>query len=144
MENKNLKDGVGSLIDAFRKQSQTHLDFSFAGDAETLLPDDIAACVYWVLKEALTNIQKHALAQYAEVRLQITHSQLELDVKDNGQGFQVPPLNQLTQENHFGLAGLRERTELAGGELFVSSAHGRGCHIALKILLNTSKNGSNG
>lgn len=144
MENKNLKDGVGSLIDAFRKQSQTHLDFSFAGDAETLLPDDIAACVCWVLKEALTNIQKHALAQYAEVRLQITHSQLELDVKDNGQGFQVPPLNQLTQENHFGLAGLRERTELAGGELFVSSAHGRGCHIALKILLNTSKNGSNG
>jgi signal transduction histidine kinase len=61
-------------------------------------------------------------------------------VEDDGHGFVVPQhLFQLVAANHFGLAGLRERVELLGGELVIDSAPGQGCRIEACISLHSKE-----
>jgi signal transduction histidine kinase len=56
-----------------------------------------------------------------------------LGVGDNGQGFLMPAqLSELTQNGHFGLMGITERTELIGGRLYCESLPGRGTAIVVQ------------
>jgi signal transduction histidine kinase len=53
-----------------------------------------------------------------------------LQVCDDGQGFKLRP-NQ--EADHFGLPGMQERAQLAGGELTIDSQPGRGTTVQLSI-----------
>ncbi|MFY9262425.1 MAG: sensor histidine kinase [Actinomycetaceae bacterium] len=65
----------------------------------------------WVLREAVTNIVRHARA----TRVWVEIESAAITVRDNGRGFAV------TQTRGNGLRGLRERVEKAGGELIITS-----------------------
>jgi nitrate/nitrite-specific signal transduction histidine kinase len=55
-----------------------------------------------------------------------------LTVADDGAGFDVPDeLEELAQGRHFGVTGMRERAQLAGGDLSVESAPGEGCVLSV-------------
>jgi len=134
LDNLGLAVAVRSLIEEFQIQTQAEVYYEIEDDQGELLPEEIALCAYRVVQEALINIQKHAKARRVEVRLKVTLSQLELDVRDDGQGFHVPvDFNVLTKGNHFGLAGLRERANMVGGKLILSSIPLKGCHLSLKV-----------
>jgi two-component system sensor histidine kinase DesK len=61
------------------------------------------------LREAVTNVVRHAQAQQCSVRLQREDDQCKLEISDNGRGNNTPEGN--------GLRGMRERLELIGGSL---------------------------
>ena len=55
-----------------------------------------------------------------------------LTIADDGAGFEVPDeLEELAQGRHFGVTGMRERAQLAGGDLSVESAPGEGCVLSV-------------
>jgi signal transduction histidine kinase len=83
------------------------------------LAGDIETTVYRIAQEALTNVAKHAGATRATVALRIADGTVELDVADDGTGFDpsVP-------SSGFGLIGMRERVELAGGALAIERSGG--------------------
>jgi signal transduction histidine kinase len=83
------------------------------------LPDEVEACAYFVVAEALTNVAKHAQATHATVtvRLDATSNQLSVSVFDNGVGGATAT----TDENATGLRGLDERVRAARGTFTVSS-----------------------
>ena len=86
----------------------------------------------WILREALGNVERHARASLVTVRLRRLGGRAVLTVADDGQGFEVPDeLDELARGRHFGVTGMRERAQLAGGDLSVESAAGEGCVLSV-------------
>jgi signal transduction histidine kinase len=86
----------------------------------------------WILREALTNVQRHARASAVTVRLRRLGGRAVMTVADDGEGFEVPDeLDELASGRHFGVTGMRERALLAGGDLSVESAPGEGCVLSV-------------
>ena len=83
------------------------------------LPDEVEACAYFVVAEALTNVAKHAEATHAVVTVRHDEAadQLTVSVFDNGRGGAAPT----DDENATGLRGLEERVRAARGTFNVTS-----------------------
>ena len=88
----------------------------------------------WILREALRNAERHARASSVAVRLRTLGGRAVLTIADDGAGFDVPDdLDQLSRGRHFGVTGMRERAQLAGGDLMVESAPGEGCVLSVWV-----------
>jgi signal transduction histidine kinase len=94
-----------------------------------LVGEDIGLCAYRIVQEALTNVLKHAGPARAQVILRQTTDALTLEVTDDGQG------GDMDLGGH-GLAGMRERVALYGGELVAVSLNGRGFAVRARIPLS--------
>jgi two-component system sensor histidine kinase UhpB len=101
---------------------ETHGDFSSLGD-------DAQLVVYRVAQEALSNAARHSGAGWVEVRLRRLESGgVELTVADDGRGFAFDE-----SEGGLGIAGMRERALLIGGELTIESRPGHGTTVRLTV-----------
>jgi signal transduction histidine kinase len=88
--------------------------------------------LYRVAQEAVANVLKHAQAEHAWLTLQERDGQVLLEIRDDGIGFD--PLSVPHSRNgHFGLLGMRERVELAGGSWDVHSVPGHGTLIRASL-----------
>lgn len=97
------------------------------------LPGEIETACFRVAQEALTNIARHAAATCIEVGLHLRDGQLELSVRDDGVGFDAASRREPDAKRGFGLLGMQERAELAGGELRLSAAPGQGTRIVARF-----------
>ncbi len=93
-------------------------------------PAHVRAELLQIAREALSNVARHARATEATVRLASTDTDLLLEIRDNGRGFD-PATTPV--EGHFGLANMRDRAVGLGGSLLVESAAGGGTHIIVRI-----------
>ncbi|MGE0496105.1 MAG: PAS domain-containing protein [Vulcanimicrobiota bacterium] len=105
---------------------QVHCDF---GDGEP--SEDVRVALFRICQEALTNVVRHARATQAEVTLKAVSGSVRLVVEDNGQGIASENLTGVT----LGLAGMRERAELFGGQLTIEPGAQRGTR--LEVILPT-------
>jgi len=107
--------------------------FSVSGSRCTVDPEK-ELTLYRIGQEALNNAHRHAQAENITVELQFDKRTIRLQVYDNGKGFEVPAyLTDLTRTGHFGLVGMRERSQLIGGELKIVSLKGKGTTITFSI-----------
>ena len=110
-------------------RSSVTVDFSSDGDPRALSPKRMRQ-LFFVFREALTNIEKHAQAELVTIWIGWDKDCLVLSVADNGVGFD--PGN--TQyENHYGLRFMRERIELLNGSLNVDSVIGAGTKLVARV-----------
>jgi len=101
------------------------------------LPNSLAETGLRIVSEALTNVARHAQAAHAWVQVGETETQLRLEVRDDGIGFDPGTV----ESGHYGLLGMRERARLAGGGLEVSSEQGQGTAIKAWLPLNGVSHG---
>ena len=88
----------------------------------------------WILREALRNVERHAHAGRVDVRLRMLGGRAVMTIADDGDGFDAPDdLDDLTRGRHFGVSGMRERAQLAGGDLSLESAPGEGCVLSVWV-----------
>ncbi|NPV10128.1 MAG: HAMP domain-containing protein [Anaerolineae bacterium] len=107
--------------------------FRLEGDPRRLAPERELA-LYRVAQEALNNARRHSGATRIEVALDFVTDGVNLVVRDNGSGFEVPPhLSQLARRGHFGLLTMQERAQLVGGDLQVRAYPGAGTTITLSV-----------
>jgi two-component system sensor histidine kinase UhpB len=97
------------------------------------LPPQVELALYRIAQEALTNAVKHADARDIEVGLLREPGAISLTVADDGRGFDPERLP--AGDRGVGLFGMRERAELTGGTLSITSAPGCGTRIAARIPL---------
>jgi two-component system, NarL family, sensor histidine kinase DesK len=95
--------------------------------APVALPPEIEQVLALSLREAVTNIQRHARARSARAELAVDGGDVVLDIRDDGRGGAMSPGN--------GLCGMRERIEALGGRLRVESMPGRGACIEARLPL---------
>ena len=80
------------------------------------------------MQEALTNVVKHARAARASIRVSAREHTISVEVSDDGIGFDPK-----VRAPGFGLIGMRERLELVGGRLEISSGVGRGTTLQAEL-----------
>jgi PAS domain S-box-containing protein len=103
------------------------------GIQETDIPSPLKTVIYRILQEALNNIAKHSQADRVNLKLQKTSAGIELMVGDNGTGFNLTRAMSLNPSRRgFGLASMRERAQLSGGEFEISSEPGDGTTIGVR------------
>jgi signal transduction histidine kinase len=101
------------------------------------LPDDLRptpeteTTVYRIVQESLTNVAKHARADGVDVAVRYEGSEICIAVSDDGVGIDAQGPN----GGGFGLTGMRERVELAGGELEVGPAEAGGTLVRARLPL---------
>jgi signal transduction histidine kinase len=88
-------------------------------------------------QEAVTNAVKHSGASRMKIELQYEPQKIVLQIRDNGRGF-VPETCSGPKEGHFGLLGIRERTERLGGRVIISSSPGVESTIRVEIPISPS------
>ena len=128
--------GVGAAIEALAERArerglgvETRVELHFeAGRETTRLSRDIETTIYRVSQEALTNAQKHGDATNAEVVITEQDAWVTITVRDNGKGFDTSQ-----KSNGFGVLGMRERAELLGGKVEITSAPGAGTEVRAEI-----------
>jgi len=94
---------------------------------DVALPADIETVLALILREAVTNIQRHAQAAHARVELTVTDANVCLVVEDDGRGGAIEPGN--------GLTGMRERLHLLQGRLEISTVRAGGTRLLARIPL---------
>jgi signal transduction histidine kinase len=94
------------------------------------LSPDIEQAIYRIAQEAIENIAHHAQAKRLCIHLSYNGQSTTLTIEDDGLGFDT---KSKVSTGHFGLVGMRERAELVGGTLAVTSEIGRGTKVVLKI-----------
>lgn len=109
-----------SLVDV-----ELDLDLDLGDDAR--LAPRRAGHVIAIVREALSNVARHAQARHAVVRAVHRNGHLQVEVSDDGRGFSSDA------ETGFGLRNMRDRARLLGGRLHIESAPGQGTHVALDI-----------
>ena len=112
----------------------TGVDYSVtvAGDPPPLFPtasDDI----YRIGREALTNAAKHANAKTVHVDIIFLPTAFRMRIRDDGKGFDAVNTEAVSKPGHFGLTGMRERTQRIGGTLQLEARKGAG--VAIEIVV---------
>ena len=132
-----------SLIEAIEQLAEQHMDevdtrvVINSPIALPLLDDKVEAAIYRFVQECLTNCRKHA--RNAEVNISVVIDvMLNIEVRDNGPGFDLKTLKQDRTANRFGVLGMRERAERLGGHLEITSEIGSGTRLAMSFPFDRS------
>ena len=98
-------------------------------DPKRPLATEVAAQVLRIAQEAFNNVEHHADAQRVSVQLTQTEGGVQLSVADDGRGF----ADEHVSDDRFGLTGMRERAEMIGADLQITSVVGRGTTVQLIV-----------
>lgn len=104
---------------------------------EERLPREMEIALFRVAQEALTNVRKHAGTKWLKIELQRRDTEVYLEVRDFGRGFDPAALQTLGGRpgERVGFAGMRERVGMLGGELEIQSRPEAGSFVAAIIPL---------
>ncbi len=119
-----IRKYIANLIDFH----QIDIDFVFLGE-EKRLNDKYEVALFRLMQESVQNAIKHANPTLIQVKLQIQKKNIIMIIKDNGKGFDV----NIKNENSFGLVGMRERVDMLGGEIDISSKQNEGTTVIIRV-----------
>jgi signal transduction histidine kinase len=127
VSNRPLHQAIAFLV----KETQSTgivTEFDVVGEPQAL-EHKVALALYRAAQEALTNVRKHARASRVDVLLDFQPGKVSLEVKDNGVG--APETT-----GGFGLLGIRERMQLLGGRLEISTGVAKGFCLTASVPLS--------
>jgi signal transduction histidine kinase len=131
LEDLGLVAALKAECERFARQESLPVEVT-VGEIPDSVPRETALCLFRVTQEALRNVGRHAKARTVDVSLQSLDGGLQLVLRDDGIGFDPA----LQRENpRLGLASMRERVQLLGGELDIESAPGQGTTILAWVSL---------
>lgn len=93
-----------------------------------VLPPDVEQSLYRITQETIENITQHAEARHVSLELKKTGNQIELTIRDDGNGFNP---KEKPVGSHFGLSDIRERAAIIGAKLNIDSHPGKGTTVHL-------------
>ncbi len=137
IDDLGLITALGNHVSEWSAKIGIETDFHCGDQQLDALPDQVRTTLYRVVQEALTNIAKHApSATAASVVIDRSDGVLRLTIEDNGGGFDTAARG---ANGGLGIAGMRERLVLVGGELEVESSAGVGTTLFARIPLEAER-----
>jgi signal transduction histidine kinase len=133
LEDLGLVAALGMLTQESTQISGVNVSITIEGQERRLKPE-IELALYRIAQEALSNVARHAQASQALIRLHYRSELVDLEVSDDGNGFDVPNSPaEFVPAGHYGLLGIYERAQLIGAQLTIDSAQGRGTRINVTL-----------
>jgi signal transduction histidine kinase len=125
LDEQGLAPAAQWYVAVFERQTGIAVHYEAPAEGAPEIPSAPSIHVFRILQESLNNIARHARVKAATVRLEITTSQLRLEVRDAGPGIPV------AYKPGIGLAGMRERAALIGGTLEIDNVEPSGTRVLL-------------
>lgn len=116
----------------FSKRTGIDLGLKLKGLGRRLNPE-LETMIFRIIQEALNNISKHSKATAAQVSLNLSKGLLDLEISDNGHGFDPGKLNQSNFASGSGIAGIRDRVSLVDGTFTLQARVGIGIMLKIQI-----------
>jgi two-component system NarL family sensor kinase len=129
--------GLGPSLESLA-HSLTGLEVELDVGSERL-PAHVEVALYRIAQEALQNVVKHSGATQVWVKLAAGSDGVRLAVSDNGGGLSEDWMAVAEERHAYGMVGMRERAELIGAQLTVTSWPGRGTQV--EVVVPPSSNG---
>jgi signal transduction histidine kinase len=124
-------DRVEALLDEVRRAGlpvELHVE-----GGPRRLPRAIDLSAYRIVQEGLTNALKHAHASHADVTVRYAPDEVQIVVRDDGAGAST------NNDPGYGLAGMRERVKIYGGEMSAGRANGGGFVLRTRLPLAAAR-----
>ena len=133
LEDLGLVTALEMLAQETESVSGVKIAFQKEG-TEKRLSAPVEMAFYRMAQEAINNVSRHAQASQADLSIRYQNEKVELQVADNGIGFEAPntPAD-FAPSGHFGLLGMYERADLIGARLEILSSPGQGAKLKISI-----------
>ena len=128
LEEKSLVEGIQILLKELEDKSDLKVSLK---QNVSKLPKKIEEHIFRILQELISNTLRHAQASCLDVYLYQTDVELQLKVVDNGIGFQLGSLDDLS----YGLRNIKERVEDMAGTIQLLTAPKQGLAVDIRIPL---------
>ena len=132
LEEKSLVEGIQILLKELEDKSDLKVSLK---QNVTKLPKKIEEHIFRIIQELISNTLRHAQASCLDVYLYQTDVELQLKVVDNGIGFQLGSLDDLS----YGLRNIKERVEDMAGTVQLLTAPKQGLAVDIRIPLLDKK-----
>lgn len=126
-----LPDAVRQICAEWTRRTEVPVEVDVADTVEVDLGLRYEAVN--VLRESLSNIERHAQATSVTVRLTAEDGRTVLAVSDNGRGFDTAAREEFVSGGHYGLLGMTERAKRVGAEITLESSQGAGTTVTLVL-----------
>lgn len=145
LEVQDFANALQSLLDE-HMINDAGLEIVYDIDDPDALPAALEAPIFRFIREALTNVRKHAHATQVAIHLKTVANALVVEVDDNGIGFQaeavpaqrIAPPEVAQEEVHLGLRTMRERIQEVGGSIEIQSQANTGTIVRARFPLTSS------
>ena len=128
LERKSLVEGIQLLLKELEEKSELKVSFKYQVNE---LPKKIEEHIFRIVQELISNTLRHAQAACLDVYLYQTETELQLKVVDNGRGFQLDDVDELS----YGLRNIKERVEDMAGSIQLLTAPKQGLAVDIRIPL---------
>jgi PAS domain S-box-containing protein len=129
LEDGNLWTALERFVAALQASTETSLICEIIG-TPYVLPAETENNLLRIAQEAFTNAVRYANATEIRIELVYESTQCFLQIRDNGQGFEVNPT---LLKQGFGLVGMTERAERIGAQLSIESRLGQGTEVIISV-----------
>jgi len=132
--NFGLENAIRSHAnDILEKHPNLNIYLSLAHDRQ-ILPEKVRLALFRIFQQSIANVIRHSKATEVHVRFSFDAEEANLEIKDNGKGFDVPSnWIDFVRQGHYGLAGAAERANTLGGVFKVKSTPGNSTTIQVTI-----------
>jgi PAS domain S-box-containing protein len=132
LDDLGLIPTLRSYIDELPRRKGQRIDFAAFEGVEDL-DNDKRTVIYRVAQEALINVGKYARATVVNVAIHKAPGGVQLEIADDGKGFELNGQLSAKGSARLGLIGMRERVEMVGGRFTLKSAPGVGTTVRAEI-----------
>jgi signal transduction histidine kinase len=126
---QGIRANFVSLVHELTPMVGFEVRVSFDGPIDAAISDDLAEHLSAVIREAVTNIGRHAQATEASLVVRVHDGLCQLIVRDNGLGMRAPE----TTDGGLGLGNLRRRAEKLNGQFLIESSESGGTLLTWQV-----------
>ena len=133
LDDLGLEPTLRGYIRQFAEKHKIEVNLAVLG-LKGRLPQPVEVAVYRIVQEALNNVAKHAHATHAQVNIEMEEDGLLVTIEDDGSGFNVDELADGSDRSKaLGIAAMRQRADMLGGQIVLESLVGRGTKVTAGI-----------
>lgn len=134
LDHQGLIAALEWQVQEFADAAGMHCDFSIElAEGVTAPEGNLSTAAFRIFQEMLSNVARHSGASSVRIRVALSGTALDMEVKDNGIGAQDA---NLTAPRSYGVMGMRERAMHFGGTLEIESEIGKGMCVRLHLPLS--------
>ena len=120
-------------------QEQHGIIFNFEDDSQLKsLSKDVRVLIFHSVREVMFNVVKHAQANNVSIKSQRVDSKIQIDISDDGIGFDISKADHRKNSRGFGIFSINERLRSIGGNVSVHSSPNKGTHVTITAPLETN------
>jgi PAS domain S-box-containing protein len=123
-----LVESVQDLCYALKRTHSFQIDFQHPHFDESGIPESMKLMIFRIIQEQINNIIRHARAQKIVISLLSDAEQIQVSLRDNGQGFDPQQY-----KKGMGLNNIVNRAALFNGRVQIISAPGQGCTVTVSV-----------